>query len=1129
MQNTEIGTIEQKSSWLESSLLNTITINWEVVLFSIIIILSISSRFYDLGARVMSHDENSHVYFSWLFEQGQGYAHDPVTHGPLQFHLIALSYFLFGDNDLTARLPAAVFSIATVAFAWNFRRYLGKTGALVAAVLLLISPYMLYYGRYARNEAFVGLFGLVTIWSLLSYLETGKTKYIYVLAAVTVLHFTAKETSYIYAAQTLLFLGLYFIYRITSKQWRKTNFRAAFIIALIIGIILLTSVFLLRSLNSMSATEAEPRLAVPTILITLAFAGGIIAFLAALYLVIRGYGFEDIRKERSLDLIVVLGTLVLPLLSPFLINMAGWHVPVNASEVTNLSSIDMIRMAIFIMPMVIIGIIVGIWWNPRVWLINAGIFYGIFTVLYTTIFTNGAGFFTGLVGSLGYWLAQQAVERGSQPWYYYIAVQVPIYEFLPAIGSILTVGILIFRNSLRSILTPVDDNIEEEIPSEPEADKLTMIEQVEKAPPTLPLIGFWVITSIIAYTIAGEKMPWLTFHITLPMILFASWGIGQLIDHIHWSDFFKNRGVVVILLVFVFLTSFGATMGSILGDRPPFQGNSLDQLGATSTFLISLITALVSGVFLAYLLRNWVTGQIIRIFILSFFVLMMIITIRTAFTAAYINYDLANELLVYAHSAPGVRIAMDQIEDISQRLTGSHDMVVAYDNETSYPYWWYLRNYKNQRAYGANPTRDLRDVNVILVGNENYGKLEPIVGQAYNSFEYIRIWWPNQDYYNLTLDRIKNAITNPQMRAALFQIWLNRDYTKYGQVTNKDFSLENWSPADLMRLYIRKDVVAQLWNYGVAPSAEEIIADPYEGKQLQIASDLTIGSEGLESGQFRNPRNLAIAPDGTIYVADTFNHRIQHLTSEGEVLQVWGRFADIAQGEAPGGSFYEPWGITVTPDGSVFVADTWNHRIQKFTANGEFITMWGFFGQAETPYALWGPRGIAYDEDGNIYITDTGNKRVVVYDGNGEYLSEFGTVGFEAGQFDEPVGIAVDQDKNVYIADTWNQRIQVMGLNENGEYEPLRSWDIVAWYGQSLENKPYLGLDSQGHLFTSDPLGNRILEFTQEGEFIQFWGDYGTGLDGLNLPIGIALDNEDRVWVADSGNNRILRFTLPSN
>jgi len=126
------------TSWLDRSILHTFRLNLEVLIFILILVAAVFTRLFDLESRVMSHDETSHVYFSWLLYRGQGYAHDPVTHGPFQFHIVALSYFLFGDNDLTARLPAALFSIATIAFAWAYRRYLGRAGALLAALLLLI-------------------------------------------------------------------------------------------------------------------------------------------------------------------------------------------------------------------------------------------------------------------------------------------------------------------------------------------------------------------------------------------------------------------------------------------------------------------------------------------------------------------------------------------------------------------------------------------------------------------------------------------------------------------------------------------------------------------------------------------------------------------------------------------------------------------------------------------------------------------------------------------------------------------------------------------------------------------------------------------------------------------------------
>jgi DNA-binding beta-propeller fold protein YncE len=416
---------------------------------------------------------------------------------------------------------------------------------------------------------------------------------------------------------------------------------------------------------------------------------------------------------------------------------------------------------------------------------------------------------------------------------------------------------------------------------------------------------------------------------------------------------------------------------------------------------------------------------------------------------------------------------------------------------------------------------------VILVGDVNFGKLEPIVGQAYYQFDYIRIWWPIEDYDNLTLERIFSTLRDPQMREAIFRIWLYRDYSLYFQLTNRSPELQKWSPAGRMRLYIRKDVVSQLWDYGTGVSTAAVIADPYEGKQVAHSADLVFGTQGNEAGQFQNPRDIAVAPDGSLYVADTMNHRIQHLLIDGSVLHIWGTYADLARGEALGGTFYEPWGVAVGPDGSVYITDTWNHRIQRFSESGEFISMWGFFGQGETPFALWGPRDIAIDAQGQVFVTDTGNKRVVVYDASGNYITQFGTVGYDPGQFDEPVGIAVDDDGLVYIADTWNQRIQIMAPDGSGNYIPFLNWDIVAWYGQSLDNKPYVAVDNQGNLYLSDPEGYRVLHFARTGTFIDYFGDYGTGLNAFNLPTGLAVDALGGLWVVDSANNRVVHFTLP--
>jgi predicted membrane-bound mannosyltransferase/sugar lactone lactonase YvrE len=1120
----------EKHSWLDRPLIGTITINWETILFTAIVFLAVVSRFYDLGTRVMSHDETSHVYFSWQLEQGRGYKHDPITHGPLQFHLIALSYFLFGDSDFSGRFPAAVFSIATVAFLWFYRRYLGRAGALIAAGLMLISPYILYYGRYARNEALVGLFGVILLWGMLRYFETGAPRYLLWIVASTVFHFTSKETAYIYTAQALIFLAIFFVGQVIRSPWSKSAYRAWFLVALLVTILLVGAagfLFLGGESQSLSPTEtSEPSVpgealpaASPGSLPVLALVGlGMVALLVAAYFLISGYGLDRIRRERSFDMLIVLGTLVLPMLAPFPVKLLGW-------DPLDYSMTGMLRTGMFLAPLTAIAIGVGIWWNARLWLTYAAFFYAVYVIFFTTIFTNGSGFFTGIVGSLGYWLEQQGVERGNQPWYYYIFLQIPIYEYLPALGSLLAIVLALFGR--RPKPGEADDLEADEgvhLGTESEASQRPALQG-----PTLAirLFGYWILTSILAYTYAGEKMPWLTFHIALPMILAAGWGLGYLVETTRWSELKARRGLLVIAVLAVFITSLAAVLGSLLGANPPFAGQELPQLQATTTFLTALLVTVASGTGLVYLLRAWSFAQFIRLAGVAVFGLSAFLTVRTAIQATYINYDFATEYLVYAHTGPGAKEILNQIEQISLRTTDGLALEVAYDNETTYPFWWYLRNYHNARYFGANPTRDLRESPIILVGEGNYGKIEPIVGQAFHRFEYIRMWWPMQDYYELTLARIWNAIADPHWRSAVFQIWFNRDYSQYASLVDRDMSLPRWQPSQKMRMYIRKDAAAQVWNYGVGPVAEEIIADPYEGKEADLSADIVLGSPGSAPGQFNRPRDLVVAPDGSLYVADTDNHRIQHLARDGSLIHSWGSFADISQGPAPGGTFYEPWGVAQGPDGSIYVTDTWNHRIQKFTPEGEFLTMWGFFGQAESPTAFWGPRDVVVDAEGRVHLTDTGNKRVVIFDAEGNYLNQFGSEGFDPGQFSEPVGLALDGEGRLYVADTWNQRIQQFTPNGAGGYLPENVWDIYGWFGESLDNKPFLAADDQGHVFVTDPEGYRVLEFDPQGQIVRFWGDYSLGVDGFGMAGGVAVDPGGGVWVSDTGNNRLMHFSLP--
>jgi DNA-binding beta-propeller fold protein YncE len=836
---------------------------------------------------------------------------------------------------------------------------------------------------------------------------------------------------------------------------------------------------------------------------------GAVVLVAAL---LASFGRRLRTDFPSLDMLIIVGTLTVTQLSAFFLPVdviARYGDTADPQSLLDPSALQ--RLWVALPAILLVAAAIGLAWDWRRWAIAAGIFAAIYVPLYTSLFSHGLGLTTGAVGSLAYWLGQQGVERGSQPWYYFLLIQVPIYEFLPAIGAI-AAGVL----GVRALVVGRREE--------------SRTESTSAAPRGISapfFLGYWSLISLLAYSAAGEKMPWLTVHVTLPMILLSGWVLGKFLDGVKWRAFREGRAWAVAGLLALALLALAAALGYLLGANPPFRGVGYEEIQSTIGFLVAVLMAVGAVVAVTYVAMGWRPIDLTRFAGVLALGLLFLLTARAAFRASFINYDNATEFLVYAHSATGSKTLLSQVEDLSMRTTDGLAIDVAYDNETSYPYMWYLRDYTHVHPFGETPGRDLLNYPIIIVGAGNWPRVEPIVGDRYYSFEYTRMWWPMQDYWGLTWERISNALRSPDYRAALWDIWLNRDYTAYGNLTGSDFSLEAWQPNDRMRLYVRKDIAAMIWDFGALPAAyqPEPFVDPYEDGLAALSADLILGAQPGEELSFIRPRGMDLAPDGSLYVADTGNSRIFHLSAEGEILAQWGSFANIDLGPAPEGTFNEPWDVAVAPDGSLYVADTWNHRIQHFTGDGEFIEMFGTFGQSDNPTELWGPRAVEVDDQGRLYVADTGNKRILVFNAQGESVAAFGGPGYEPGSLNEPVGLAIADDGTLFVADTWNMRIQGFVESAAGQFDPAVEWPIEGWYGQGLENKPYLDVSSDGQVCSSDPEGNRILCFTTEGEFILGWGSFGT-LDGqFNFPSGVAFDAESGIWVVDSGNNRLLHFS----
>jgi predicted membrane-bound mannosyltransferase/sugar lactone lactonase YvrE len=1198
-------------------------INWEVLAYLVIFGLALFTRFYDLGARAMSHDESLHTQHAWQLATQGYYAHDPMMHGPLLFHATAFSYFVFGADDFTSRIYPALLGVAIVLMPLLFRRWIGRWPALLASVMLLVSPYMTYYSRYIRHDIPVIFFALLMAWAAFKYLEdeTRRPLWLYLVAACLLLMLASKEVAFIYAAIIGGFFLLVLAAEVARRRWPHVDARLVFntiVIGLILGAalamglivvvaiipqslwdqgsylfrlvgwVLIVGLVVLGVLFTTAAGQFRrrrfhgfpARVIVAIVVITLVVAsvglifeeashvgedegeqtltsemlgvdaswdeiynrhGGLVW--AALIAVVAAGGlvvftrlmgwWRPLLEQPAFGVLVVIGTLVLPWLTPLLVKAQGYNPTLYE---------DFWPILLTWLPIFLITVMVGFAWNWR-WGIVAFIFYALFLLLFTTLFTNGRGLATGMIGSLGYWLGQQGVRRGSQPQYYYV-LQMLFYEFLPLVGAI-GAGLLGLNGFFRRRRIEAEARDAQALEADAAAEEAPIARETGAPFVSMPhlvltFFGFLAAANFVGYTLAGEKMPWLTTHLTTPMIFVAAWFFAQVIAGIKADRFLQVGWTLLILLPMLFIAALRVFAPLFDPSLLPFQGLQRDQLTLTGQWLAFVLVFAGAGYGVVKATRLRVGGrQLARLVGVVAFAALLVLTVRAAWLASFVNYDLATEFMVYAHSSPAVTDAVARIEEMSFKLTDSRDLVVAYDYDIAWPLKWYLRDYTDTRPTGDAPTvEQLADAQVVLIHKNKRDAYDPLLEDQFYSYDFTRMWWPIQDYYHLTPQQIDHLFALNQagadLRQGLFDIWLHRDYSAYARAIGRDpgaYSLASWPGADWMTLYLRRDLAAQVFpvGFGESEALTTSFEDPYAANALLLPAvsilDEDIGLAG--------PRGLALDGDGNLYIADALNHRIVALDPAGKIRLTLGSASTTVEELAPPGTFSEPWGVAVAEDGTIFVADTWNHRVQAFTAAGEFITMWGYrdINASADPEAFFGPRNLAVLGD-ELYVVDTGNKRIRVYRWDGKeatWTRDIGAGGSEPGQFQEPVGLGIDLDDNLIVADTWNRRVQV--LSAEGEYR--LHWPVSAWYqtasGGTSSNLPYLETDDRGNIYVADPDTCRLLVFSKDGSYRYSFGrcvDEPIALTDFGSLSGVVMDESYQLYVADPIADRILVFDL---
>jgi len=302
---------------------------------------------------------------------------------------------------------------------------------------------------------------------------------------------------------------------------------------------------------------------------------------------------------------------------------------------------------------------------------------------------------------------------------------------------------------------------------------------------------------------------------------------------------------------------------------------------------------------------------------------------------------------------------------------------------------------------------------------------------------------------------------------------------------------------------------AQGWVYVVDGEGNKVQRFDLNGKPLN-----KWGSQGYGPGQFADGgREATVDNAGNLWVADMPNFRVQKFSPTGKFLAA---YPNTPQ-PPPLGGFNAPRGVAVAKDGTVGVSDTYNWRIETFTATGNPIKQWGKRGRG--PYQFNYARGIADNPVNNEWIiTDTDNGRIVSYTKDGTYRWASGTTGRANGQFKNPQGLTVAANGSIYVADSNNARVQV--LNSSGGF--VRTFGTTAQFGYPRG----IAVDPKDQsIWVTDMTKAAVTHWSPTGAFLgKLKITKGTADNQLASPFGIAVDNE-RVYVADVPVHRVKVFT----
>ena len=385
-----------------------------------------------------------------------------------------------------------------------------------------------------------------------------------------------------------------------------------------------------------------------------------------------------------------------------------------------------------------------------------------FVLIYTNFGTHPGGAASGVWQSLGYWLAQHDVSRGSQPWYYYL-ILTSVYEFVPLLLSFLFLAITIVKSTIRTWLIGIFSltmfALITLISVTSLSDGFVVITSILKVLAYVSLIFltfsirttafnkflfFWGVASFLAYTIAGEKMPWLAVHIVVPLIFLAGTFCGKVANRFLTDTIMTKNKCFLLLSVLVFCWGFWMLTFRDLGTGI--------ELFFKLWFVLTIFGFVVLGVW--HFSRGLPFLRVLLYLAIGFLFLVSPLYIRSSFQLTFSHGDIPKEPMVYTQTSPQVHTLINEIHNISQTTNLGYDLPIEIDTRDGFawPWQWYLRHYTSVSYQDhSNGTGIISDERKVVIINERNKELflEKSPDHLVENRKIVHRWWfPEETYRN---------------------------------------------------------------------------------------------------------------------------------------------------------------------------------------------------------------------------------------------------------------------------------------------------------------------------------------------------------------------------------------------